>query len=240
MMKAGTAIVHIVSAVSEGSSSDHLLLSEEERQRAASFRFEKDAIRWSGFRAELRRILASVIHVAPQDVPIVLTPLGKPVLGAPFDGLHFSLSHCDDLALISLCTDGVIGVDVEPAMRAVDLSGCELTFCHPAEITELPAESRCQRLMEIWTAKESLLKAMGTGLTHPPETVCMHFQDAWILAESDLPLPGIESTRTLRLHHPALGAHIAALSMPASITRIDIVSNCRQDPPVSIETPWLR
>jgi 4'-phosphopantetheinyl transferase len=227
-MKLGTAIVHIVAACSTTSGND-AFLTEVERQRAASFRFEKDAIRWSGFRAQLRRILASVIHVSPQDVPIVLTPLGKPVLSPPFDGLHFSLSHCEDLALIALCTDGAIGVDVEPAARAADLSGCEQTFCHPDEIAELPAESRCQRLMEIWTAKEALLKAMGTGLTHPPETVCMRFNESLILAESDLPLPGIESMRTLRLHHPALAAHIATLSMPDSITRIDIVHTGSHD-----------
>lgn len=234
MMKPGTAIIHIVSAVSK-TSGDDSLLTEVERQRAASFRFEEDAIRWSGFRAALRRILASVIHVSPQDVPIVLTPLGKPVLDAPFAGLHFSLSHCEDLALVAICVDGVIGVDVEPAARAADLSGCEQTFCHPAEIAELPSESRCHRLMEIWTAKEALLKAIGTGLTHPPETVRMHFNDAWIHAESDQALPGIESMRTLRLHHPALHAHIAALSMPDSITRIDIVHTGSHDPPVSVK-----
>jgi hypothetical protein len=57
----------------------------------------------------------------------------------------------------------------------------------------------------------------------------MRFNESLILAESDLPLPGIESMRTLRLHHPALAAHIAALSMPDSITRIDIVHTGSHD-----------
>lgn len=235
MMKPGTAIVHIVPADSEASAFSARFLTDEERRRAASFRFEKDAIRWSGFRIQLRRILASMIHVSPGEVPISLTELGKPVLGTPFDGLHFSLSHCEDLALVALSTDGAIGVDVEPASRAADLAGCEQTFCHPAEIAELPLESRCQRLMQIWTAKEALLKAMGTGFTHPPETVRMRFNESSILAESNLPLPGIESMRTLPLHHPALEAYFAALSMPDSITRIDIVHSGRHDPPVSVK-----
>ncbi len=234
MMKPGTAIIHIVPASSTTSGND-LPLTEVERQRAASFRFEEDAIRWSGFRAALRQILASLIHVSPQDVPIILTPLGKPVLGTPFAGLHFSLSHCEDLALVAICADGAIGIDVEPAARAADLSGCEQTFCHPDEIAELPSESRCHRLMEIWTAKEALLKAIGTGLTHPPDTVCMRFNESLILAESDIPLTGIESVRTLRLRHPALAAHIATLSMPDSITRIDIVHTGSHDPPVSVK-----
>jgi phosphopantetheinyl transferase len=234
-MKPSSAIVNIVPAIIDAGGCGGFQLSEDERQRAASFRFAKDAMLWSHWRSELRRILASAIRVSPLEVPLLLTPTGKPMLAPPFDSLHFSLSHCDDLALVALCADGAIGVDVEPAARAADLSGCEQSFCHPAEIAELPLELRCEHLMRIWTAKEALLKAMGTGFTHPPETVRLRFKAESILAESEMPLPGLESMRTLRLHHPALSAHFAALSVPDTITRIDILPGGSHDSHVSVK-----
>jgi 4'-phosphopantetheinyl transferase len=163
--------------------------------------------------------------MAPHDVPLVLTDSGKPVLAPPFDHLHFSLSHCNDLALVALCADGPVGIDLEPLSRASDLSGCENTFCHPDEIAALPMESsaRCIRMLEIWTAKEALLKALGTGFLHPPETIRIHMEAPPFTAICDSPLPGIEGLTIHRLHQPSLAGYCATLSIPASVSRIEII-----------------
>lgn len=235
-MKTATAIVHILPAGIPSPDDIALTLTEEEHRRAESFRFAADRIRWSGFRTQLRLVLGTAIGTAPLDVPIVLTPLGKPVLAPPFDRIHFSLSHCEDLALVAVCADGPVGVDVEPTARCAELSGCEQTFCHPQETASLPLDgaARCLRLMQIWTAKEALLKALGTGFTHPPESIRMVFGKTAIRASSGLSLPGIESMATCQLHHPSLDGYIASLSIPESVTRIEFAA------PVASTSPLFR
>jgi 4'-phosphopantetheinyl transferase len=223
-MKPGTVTIHVVPAMARSLKSDRRILSNDEEKRAASFRFPKDAARWTGFRAALRRILGQAIRVPPRDVPLELTEFGKPIVATPFEHLHFSISHCSDLALVALCTDGPVGIDLEPSSRAPDLSGCETAFCHPTEVAALPAEQspRNLRLLEIWTAKEALLKALGTGFSHPPESVCIHLGASRFTATSEVPLPGIEQHIIHRLHHPLLANHCATLSAPASVSRIEI------------------
>jgi 4'-phosphopantetheinyl transferase len=120
-------------------------LSAAERQQAERFRFEKDAVHWRACRAALRVVLGEALGIAAETVAFEFGEFGKPALSPPWDGLHFNLSHCRDLALIALCGDGAVGVDVEPADRAASLLGCEDAFCHPEEIAQLPADETSGR-----------------------------------------------------------------------------------------------
>lgn len=149
-------------------------LTEEEKQRAAKFRFEKDATHWAACRSELRRILAAELSIShPSEVPITESTFGKPMLAAPFDFLHFNLSHCTDLALLIVSRECPVGIDLEPLDRAHELLECESSFCHPREISKLPTEKiqRAQELLKLWTAKEAALKALGTGLSISPDLI---------------------------------------------------------------------
>ena len=219
-MTPGTVSIHFISPEPLSTQTGWPLLSPAERVRAASFVFPKHASHWIACRAALRRILGNIIKVPAAEVPLVVSDLGKPGLADPFDYLHFSLSHCENLALLALCVDGPVGVDVESSHRAADLPDCETAFCHPAEINALPVDpgARGDRLLDIWTTKEAVLKALGTGFSHPPESVCIDGNSA----TSDEPLPGIEDQVIHRLDHPELAAHCAALSAPVSATRIEI------------------
>lgn len=190
-------------------------LTDEEKVRAGCFKFQKDAVSWSACRAGLREILGRALDLAPLEVPLVISGTGKPQLAAPHELLHFNLSHCDGLALVALSRIGPVGVDLEPLDRAETLLECETSFCHPEEIAGLPAEKgqRARQLLRIWTAKEAVLKALGTGLTHPPESVKIHFHQDTGTATSDIPLEGIETLRFRELNHPALEGFQAVLAM---------------------------
>lgn len=220
-MTPGTVSIHLIPPGIPSTDAGWTLLSPDERIRASSFVFPRHAEHWIACRAALRRILGNNIHVPPAEVPLVITDLGKPELADPFDYLHFSLSHCEDLAMLALCVDGPVGVDVERESRAAELTGCESGFCHPSEIAALPADpvARGRQLLDLWTAKEALLKALGTGFSQPPESIVIHGETA----TSDTPLPGMESQVIRRLHHPALAGFRAALSAPTSATRIEIL-----------------
>lgn len=152
---------------------DASVLSPSERERADSFRFRADALRWMSFRSSMRAILGTYLQILPAEVPIRISGSGKPLLDGPHQGLHFSLSHTNDLAILALSTAGPVGVDLEPMDRAPDLLECETSFCHPLEIAGLPDEisARQDRLLQLWTMKEAVLKAVGTGFLVPPESV---------------------------------------------------------------------
>lgn len=219
-MNTDSVIIHLLTADEPG-----VFLTADEVGRAASFRFPHDAERWRSWRSGLRRVLGETIGVHPLEVPLVIGEFGKPVLAAPFDGLHFSLSHCNDLALVALCEAGPVGIDLEPLARASDLFGCEESFCHPAEILHLPAgnSARGLQLLEIWTAKESLLKALGTGLSHPPETVRIQRRASGFTATSDSILPGIGMLAIHRPCHPMLTDYCTALSVCSAVSRLEII-----------------
>jgi 4'-phosphopantetheinyl transferase len=194
-------------------------LSAEEQKQAERFRFEKDAVHWRACRAALRVVLGEALGIFPEAVAFEFGEFGKPSLATPGNDLHFNLSHCRDLALIALCRDGTVGVDVEPADRATSLLGCEDAFCHPNEIAGLPAdeEPRATMLMETWTKKEALLKALGTGFSLPAQSVSV--------ANPPRSYAGDSRFRELRLHrlsNSTLLKHHAWIAAPASVGRIEI------------------
>lgn len=224
-MTSGLVAVHLVFPEVISGETALACLSDEEKSRADRFRFREDAILWVACRANLRHILGQAIGRPPHEVPLVFSEHGKPVLSPPYDPLHFNLSHCAGRAIVALCTDGPVGVDLESLDRARELLECEPTFCHPLEISKLPVDKvpRASHLLRIWTAKEAVLKALGTGLSHPPETVRIHFRQSTATAISDQPLAGIENQRLHELIHPALVCHRAVVSAPRSVSVIEII-----------------
>jgi 4'-phosphopantetheinyl transferase len=197
-------------------------LTDSETSRAAAFRFPADAAHWSACRATLRQILGAWLGIPPRDVPIIISPSGKPLLAPPLDSIHFNLSHSRELALIAVNPHSPVGIDLEPLNRAPSLIGCESTFCHPEEIASLPTEevARADELLRLWTAKEAYVKALGTGFSTPPETIrILTRHDGIFVAGS------ADGISLVRLQHPALNQHLAHLCSlqhggPAEITGV--------------------
>ena len=154
------------------SSSDLVVLSDDEKERANQFVFEQDRRRFVRGRAELRRRLARELEVKPRDVRFHYGPDGKP--GVPGAHLAFNLSHSADLAVLAIAhgRDINVGVDVE-IPRSGDRQIDELVARHyfaAGEIRRLfalPANDRYAAFLRCWTRKEALLKALGGGLMLP-------------------------------------------------------------------------
>lgn len=217
---AGGVIVHVVDPGRIDDAETAAILSAAEQEQAARFRFEKDARHWRACRSALRTILGKALGIRPSAVEIELEEYGKPVLPPPFQHLHFNLSHCHDLALIALGVDGPLGVDVEASDRGKSLLGCETSFCHPDEIAGLPngEEERAAALLDLWTSKEALLKALGTGMSLAPETVSLVPGGERMAGAHPLLRP----FRLQSLQHLALDRHFAKLAVPVSCERVEI------------------
>lgn len=211
-MNADPVTIHLLRPSSPG---DLSVLTDEEKSRAAGFRFADDSARWISYRSSLRRILGATLETAPQDVPILLSDSGKPLLGTPFEHVHFSLSHVDALALLAVSHGGPVGIDVESKPRAVELLGCETSFCHPDELEALPTaeDARAGKLLELWTMKEAVLKALGTGFLTPPESVKIVTLDSIChQAVGDESIEELKCQCIQPVSHPALSGYQAALS----------------------------
>lgn len=140
-------------------------LTEEERKRANAFVTPQLQCRWIAARAGMRGILASVLGVSLQEPVFVLGPHGRPELASDDSPYSFNLSHSDSLAAFAV-SEAVIGVDIEQ-IKALPEGVAGMVFSKP-EIAALEAEpegARALAFYRYWTAKEAVLKALGTGLS---------------------------------------------------------------------------
>ncbi len=90
------------------------MLSDDERNRSARFRFEKGRRRFVVARGALRELLGRYLGTDPGQIRFTYNAFGKPELHPDFgDRLKFNLAHSGDLTLIAIARDADVGVDVE-------------------------------------------------------------------------------------------------------------------------------
>lgn len=149
------------------------LLPPEELARARRFRGEDLARRFRRAHAALRILLARELGCAPAAVPILSAAGRKPRL--PGSDVCFNLSHSQNLAAIVIARGREAGIDVEVRGRELgDVCVLAERAFHPREaavLKSLPERGREEAFLRLWTVREALLKAMGTGLAAPREMI---------------------------------------------------------------------
>ena len=94
---------------------------------------------------------------------------GKPFLLLPNGETppHFSLAHSRGVVACVVASEGAVGIDVEPVDPSIDADRIATRFFSVEESEALRRYSvteRPSRFCELWTLKEALFKAVGTGL----------------------------------------------------------------------------
>ena len=87
------------------------VLSDEESLRMEQLVFQNRAEDYIISRGVLRSILARYLGLAPERVPLITYPNGKPYL--PGSKLQFNLSHSEGLFLFGLASGTPLGVDLQ-------------------------------------------------------------------------------------------------------------------------------
>jgi 4'-phosphopantetheinyl transferase len=144
-------------------------LAPDERKRAIDFRFDEPRRRYVIARGALRRLLGTYLHVHPTEVGLSTDGNQKPHLAVKHAApdLHFNVSHSGDLAVIALALGCEVGIDVEQLRNVGHLEQIARRFFHPLEsnaVLSTPVSDRNLAFLRCWTAKESILKAWGTGI----------------------------------------------------------------------------
>lgn len=187
------------------------LLDHGERQRAARFRFLHDRLAYVLAHAMWRSVIGFCLGCDAAAAPLASTPAGQPQLpGTPW---ATSLSHSGNWVAMAVGRIAVLGVDIErsPARRA--LNDLVSTICTPREASEmqrLDPAAREHALLRLWTRKEALLKAFGTGLSGPPPATLLVQPESCVAPPAGIDCPPCR-VRDLRL--PA--AVVGALAAPA-------------------------
>jgi 4'-phosphopantetheinyl transferase len=140
-----------------------------ERERASEFRFDDPRRRYVVARGTLRRLLGEQLNLRPTEIELTIDGNQKPHLAIKHAAadLHFNVSHSGDLAVIACALGCEVGIDVEQLRDVGHLEQIAQRFFHPSEtsaVLSTPETARNLAFLRCWTGKESILKALGTGI----------------------------------------------------------------------------
>jgi len=146
------------------------MLSADERERAARFRFERHRCSWIVAHALVRSALSHYAPVSPGAWEFEPEQHGRPRVAGPTGAppLCFNLSHTDRLAACAVVTDLDVGVDVESASRLrhpLEIAERYFDSRETRELRALARDEQIERFLDLWTLKEAYVKARGEGLS---------------------------------------------------------------------------
>ena len=113
----------------------------------------------------LHETLAAYLGIEAGHLRIERDGDGKPRLA---DGsLQFNLSHSGETLLIGLSRAQPLGVDIESNARPrphLEIARRYFTAAESTALAALPADRLSRGFLELWSAKEAVLKAIGRGI----------------------------------------------------------------------------
>ncbi len=153
-------------------------LSDEEKQRARRIHFEAQRQRFTIAHGAVREILGCYLHQPAADIEFMAAPSGKPLLmdrsaiNAPVP--QFNYSHSGDLLILAVSQRYELGIDVEQISSKIDYETISRHFYNPDELSwlqSLAPKHQAEAFYRLWTCKEAVLKADGSGLRQSLEAM---------------------------------------------------------------------
>ncbi|MFZ5515912.1 MAG: 4'-phosphopantetheinyl transferase family protein [Candidatus Zhuqueibacterota bacterium] len=201
------------------------VLLPDEHTRAGRFYFQKDRDAFTIARGMLRIILSRYVRFEPNELAFDYSSYGKPSLQARFNAnmLQFNLSHSHHIALIAVCWQHEIGVDVEWMRDTLSDMQIAERFFSPAEVAALltvpPAEQK-GAFFNCWTRKEAFIKAKGMGLSIPLDQFDVSLKPGEPAVLQQTGFEPDEACKWAMIDVPLESDYRAALAISRTITRI--------------------
>ncbi len=160
-------------------------VSEEKQARIQRFVRWKDAHRALIGDILIRTIISERMQLKNEEIIFVLNEYGKPFL-KDSETFHFNISHSGAWVICAF-DNSPIGADVE-FIRPID-SDIAKRFFSKGEHSDLLAEKddseRLRYFYDLWTLKESYIKAAGKGLSIPLDSFTIRIHDGDITLETE-------------------------------------------------------
>lgn len=145
------------------------LVSPERRDKALSYSHMPGRFACLKSYLMLKELLATQYGIT--HFTIETAPHGKPYLKDHPD-IHFNLSHCRTAIAVAV-SDRPIGVDIESIRKHTPaLVSRTMNHTESMQIMTSPAPER--EFIKLWTAKESVFKLTGTGITDDIRDILSH------------------------------------------------------------------
>jgi phosphopantetheinyl transferase len=141
-----------------------LLLSDDEKQRADSFKSKKDRACFIIAQALKRYFLSQIINVEPSSLYFSCSDKGKPFCDHEMT-LDFNISHSADWVVFGVSSIAAIGVDVERADRVIGKKTIAYALTSKQILTLDSVDDLVEKMMLYWTQKEAVSKALGVGIS---------------------------------------------------------------------------
>jgi len=149
-------------------------ISRDEKLRADKFHYSEDRDTYISTHGLLRLILSKKLRKKPLEVVIHNDKNNKPgLVGNP---LYFNITHIRDAFAFIISKYFYAGIDMENADRSIDLMSVINSYFSIDECNYiLKSEPNLQENFSLlWTRKEALLKAIGTGIINNLTQIEVH------------------------------------------------------------------
>ena len=144
------------------------VLNKEEMQKASKYKFDIHRKHFIASRCFQRNILSRYLGLNASDIIFNYTKHGKPYVENT--NISFNLSNSGEMASIAISNNIVLGLDIELHKEIDDLNAIAKNFFSSREYAKffkITPENKVKCFYEIWTRKESFIKAIGEGLSYP-------------------------------------------------------------------------
>jgi 4'-phosphopantetheinyl transferase len=158
------------------------LLAPEKRQRVERMTASAPLLQTLYGELLARLAIARRLCCPLRSIRLDCAANGKPFLAG--GGLHFNVAHSRDRVVCAISAKE-IGVDIE-VIRPIEMEVARRFFSAEeyAALSSLPETERPGKFFQLWTLKESYLKAVGTGLRKPLSSFTLKIRDETIAIHS--------------------------------------------------------
>lgn len=164
-------------------------LPEDATSKAARFKFSTDVQRKILGELMVRAILAGKHNIPKENIHFRYSENSKPGL-ISYENIHFNISHSGEWVVCAFSALPV-GIDVEKIRRVnFDIARRFFSEEEVNQLFSLSLPEQSEFFFDLWTVKESYLKAIGTGLTRLLNSFTVRFNETDIhLVEDGKRLP---------------------------------------------------
>jgi 4'-phosphopantetheinyl transferase len=158
------------------------ILSGDELVRANKFHFDIDRDRYICSRGLLRILLGIYTDIPSNQIIFTFNDYGKPYLLSDQNNndLHFNLSHSKNFMSVGFAKNGLIGIDVEmmkPIKEHIEIAKRFFSANEFEQLISFPSDKLLSGFYSCWTAKESVIKLSGEGLSYPLKDFDVQLKD---------------------------------------------------------------
>jgi len=138
-------------------------IEENEVNRIMGITNESHAFRSAAGSLLLAQMVCRISGYPVSSISIHRYSNGKPFL-PDFPNLHFNITHTDHLAVLAIDTK-LVGVDIEKVSTArMAVANRFFSESEKAMLKNCSGKKRDRLFFELWTIRESFVKAIGVGI----------------------------------------------------------------------------